>query len=259
MQERPIGAPKLRPLTTHDIGCALKMALRDFRAAIVPGLLFASFFVIVGLLAAWVTALAGQTFWLVLAVMGFPLIGAFAAFGFYETSRRIEAGESVTLGALGRTVWQARGGQLPWLAVIIVIIFLFWFFLGHMIFALFLGLKTMMNISSSLDVFVTPAGLQMLSFGTVVGAIFAALIFAMTVIALPMLLDREVDFVTAMLASIGAVKRQPVMFFSWGASIAAITLIASIPMFLGLFIVLPILGHATWHIYRAICVSEEGA
>ena len=131
-------------------------------------------------------------------------------------------------------------------------VFLFWFFLAHMIFALFMGLSTMTNISSSYAVFLTPNGLAMLAIGTVVGGIFALLLYMITVIALPLLLEREVDFVTAMITSFQTVTANPLPMLVWAALIAVLTFAAMIPAFLGLFLVLPLLGHATWHLYRLI-------
>ena len=152
MHNRPIGPPNLRPISTSDILQSLAAGIRDFRAAPVPGLFFANFYVLGGLIMTWITYVTGTTFWLVLAVMGFPLIGAFAALGLYETSRRRAANEPINLREIASLVWAHKVGQLPWLAVILVILFLFWFFLGHMIFALFLGLSPMTNVHSSTEV-----------------------------------------------------------------------------------------------------------
>lgn len=251
MHDRPNGAPSVRPISFGDITNSLLAGWRDFRATPVPGLFFANFYVLGGLIMTWVTYVTGSTFWLVLAVMGFPLVGAFAALGLYETSRRRAAGEPLNLREIAGVVWAHKVGQLPWLAVILVILFLFWFFLGHMIFALFLGLSPMTNVHSSTEVYLSANGLKMFGFGTAIGAAFASLTFAVSVLGMPMFLDRDVDFVTAMITSFQAVAAQPVLYLAWGVFIGAVTLIAMIPAFLGLFIVLPVLGHATWHLYKA--------
>ena len=138
------------------------------------------------------------------------------------------------------------------LATIIVFLFLVWFFIGHMIFALFMGLSVMTNVSSSYEVFLTPNGLTMLAVGTIVGAGFALLLYMITVIALPLLLDREVDFVTAMIVSFTTVTVNPGPMLAWGALVAVLTFAAMVPWFLGLFLTLPLLGHATWHLYDQI-------
>lgn len=257
MHDRPNGAPSVRPVTTGDIRKSLRAGLRDFRAAPLIGLFFASFYVFVGLIMTWITITTGTTFWLVLAVLGFPLIGAFAALGLYETSRRRSAGERLHLRDITGVVWAHKIGQLPWLAVILVILFLFWFFLGHMIFALFLGLSPMTNVSNSSDVYFSTNGLQMLGFGTAVGACFAGLTFALSVLGMPMFLDRDVDFVTAMITSVQAVAARPLIYLGWGAFIGVVTIIAMLPAFLGLFIAMPVLGHATWHLYKAVTTPAQ--
>lgn len=252
MIERPLGAPAFRNPRFQDIRTSLAAGVRDFAAAPVTDLFFASFYVFAGLVMGAITYATGQTFWLVLAVLGFPLIGALAALGFYEVSRRREGGDELRLSQVASVVWSHLSGQLPWLAAIIIVTFLFWFFLGHMIFALFLGLSPMTNVSTSLEVFTTTEGLSMLGFGTLVGAVFALFVFAISVLGMPMLLDRDVDFITAMLRSMSAVRAAPLLYLLWGTIIAVLTLAAMVPMFLGLFVAMPVLGHATWHLYRAV-------
>lgn len=246
------GLPPIRRVTFAMLGTALRRALRDMGRAPGYAVLFSLPYVLIGWALAWITWRTGQSYWLIFAAVSFPLIGPFAAVGLYEVSRRIEQGRPLALGPILTVVTRQGGRQLPSLCAIIVFLFLVWFFIGHMIFALFMGLSVMTNVSSSYEVFLTPNGLTMLAVGTVVGAGFALLLYMITVIALPLLLDREVDFVTAMIVSFTTVTVNPGPMLAWGALVAALTFAAMIPWFLGLFLTLPLLGHATWHLYDQI-------
>ncbi|MDR0809151.1 MAG: DUF2189 domain-containing protein [Gemmobacter sp.] len=242
--------PEVNEVAFADLTASLVLGWRDFRAAPLYGLVFAAVYVLGGWLVFWALTTRGQIWWTLPASAGFPILGPFIACGFYEISRRLEAGEPLGWRSVAGVIFRQKDRQIPSMAAVIVIFFLFWNFLAHMIFALFLGTMSLTNVTSSLEVFASPSGLLMLAVGTVIGAVFATLLFSLTVVSLPLLLDREVDFVTAMLISLALVQANPAVMLFWGAVIAAALFAGMAPGFLGLFLVLPLFGHASWHLYR---------
>lgn len=147
-------------------------------------------------------------------------------------------------------VWNERRRQLPWAGVILALVFLFWSFFAHMTLALFLGVS---RLSSGIgfEAFLQSAdGLLMLAVQVLVGAATAFLTFGLTVVALPLMVDKEIDFVSAMLISLQTVAQNKIVMGAWALMVAIALMLAMLPVFLGLLIVLPVLGHATWHLYR---------
>lgn len=240
--------PRIGTVTVKELWICLKAGADDFRRAPAFGLFFSAVYVLGGFLLMMLGA--GHVTWTLATSLGFPLAAPFAAVGLYEVSRRLEAGLPLNWKPILGVVWAERGRQIPWMGAIIVFYFLFWTFLAHMIFALFMGFSTMTNISESWAVLWTGEGLRMIMVELAVGAVLAFLLFSLTVVSLPLLLEKEIDFVSAMILSFRTVSANLPVMLLWAATIAVLTLVALLPWFLGLMVVLPILGHATWHIYR---------
>lgn len=246
----PDPLPEIRQIALSDIGAVLRLGLRDFLRAPLFGLFFSAVYVAGGLLLWTVYGVAGQQWWLAPVAVGFPLLGPFAAVGLYEVSRRIEKGIALRWPEVLGVVFAQKDRQIPALAAIIIVHFLFWVFVAHALFALFMGLRAFGPASDMASLFLEGNGPLMLAVGTAVGAGFAGVLFATTVMGLPLLLDKEVDFVTAMIHSTHTVLANPLVMAVWGGLIAVLLFVGMLPAFLGLFVVLPVLGHASWHMYR---------
>lgn len=240
--------PDVARLSLADLRVALAAGWKDYRRAPMFGGFFAAVYVLIGL--GFVVFGAGTVLWTFAFSLAFPLFAPFAAVGLYEVSRRLDRGGAMDWYKILSVVMAERDRQIPWMGAIIVIYVLFWSFLAHMIFALFMGLSVMTNVSSSYDVFLTANGLTMIAVELAVGGVLAFILFSLTVTSLPHLLDKEVDFVTAMLFSLRVVRENLFVMLVWAALIAVVTLVSMVPLFLGLFVTLPVFGHATWHLYR---------
>ena len=245
-------APVIRTdLTLGDLAAALAAGWRDFLAAPQYGLFFGGVYVLAGLAAAYVALVGGELSWLIPAAAGFPLIAPFVAVGLYEASRRRQRGERLGWKPLLGALKGHGDDQILSMGVIVFVAFSFWMIVAHAIFAIFMAESGMG--SESLAALLTPAGMSMLAVGSAVGGLMALAFYAMTVISLPMLVDRKVSFPTAIIASFAVMRANVLVMLAWAAIIAGLLALAMIPAFLGLMVALPVLGHATWHLYmRAV-------
>lgn len=241
-------------LTFADLRMALAMGWRDFLAYPVYGTFIAAFYAIGGAVLIYGLVRLGEGAWSIPLIAGFPIIAPFAAVGLYEISRRRQLGLPVDWRSI---LWALRGrgdDQVLMVAGIVFVAFSFWMILAHGIFAIFMAESGIGG--ENIDMLLAPSAIAMLVMGSTVGAMFAFALYAMTVISLPLLCDKDVDFITAMIVSLATIRSNRVVMTGWAAIIASSTFLALLPAFLGLFIVLPVLGHATWHLYvRAV----EGA
>lgn len=232
----------------------LALGWRDFRRAPLYGIVFSAVYVLGGMIMYAIFAAAAAEYWFIPIAVGFPILAPFAATGLYEVSRRLEAGLPLSLGAVFSVVFAQKDRQVPSMAMFVLLVFMFWVFIAHTIFALFFGLAPITGSTASM--LFSGNGLLMLAVGGAIGGVMAALFYALTLVSLPLLLDREVDFISAMIASFGAVTANPVTLALWAALIAAALFLGMLPLFLGLFVVLPVFGHATWHLYRRLLPPE---
>ena len=249
-----VADPEVRAITVDDISAALTDGLRDFKAAPTFGLLVGLVYALGGNLLFWVAASFDLVFLAYPLAAGFALIAPFAAVGIYEVSRRIEKGESLSLVELVGAVPAHARRELSYMALVTLFGMIVWIYAAGFTYALFFGIRPLPADDIVSMIVSTPRGVFFLVTGNLLGAVLATSIFSVSVVAYPMLLDRDVDFVTAMIASIRAVLANPLVMVGWGIFIATMLLIALIPMFLGLVVILPWLGHATWHLYRRAVV-----
>lgn len=253
-QETAVPAPlPLRvacDLAWGDIRRALVAGWRDFLAMPQFGLFFGGVYVLAGFAIGWLTLTSGELTWLIPAIAGFPLVAPFIAVGLYEASRRRAAGAVLSWRAVMGALKGHGDDQILSMGVIVFVAFSFWMIIAHAIFAVFMAESGMSaGGSDALAAFLTPAGVGMLAVGSAVGAVMAFAFYTITVISLPMLVDKRVDFLTAIIASLKVVRGNLAVMLGWAAIIAALLFAAMLPGFLGLPVAVPVLAHATWHLY----------
>jgi uncharacterized membrane protein len=244
--------PVVRRITAADIAEALGQGLRDFQALPLYGLAFGALYAAGGITIVLCLTAFGMVYLAYPLAAGFALIGPFVATGLYEVSRRREAKQEISVAA----IWSAirSRSEIGWMAFVTLFFFVIWMYQVRLLIALLLGLNA--SFSSFKEfitvVLTTNEGLVFLAIGNLDGAALSLILFSLTVVSFPLLLDRDVDFVTAMVTSVRAVVASPLPMIGWAAIIVLLLIVSSLPYFLGLLVTVPVLGHATWHLYRRI-------
>jgi len=247
--------PSPSRITTNDLKDVLRLGWRDFTRAPLYGILLSAFYVLGGIVMYAIFAATAAEWWFIPIAVGFPILAPFAATGLYEVSHRLENGQPLGLGSVFGIVFAQKDRQVPSMAMFVLLVFMFWVFMAHTIFALFFGLQPITE--STWAMLLTGNGLVMLLVGSAIGGIMASMFYALTAVSLPLILDREVDFISAMIASFNCVTTNPAPMALWAAIIAAGLFVGMLPLFLGLFIALPVFGHASWHLYRRLLPHDD--
>jgi uncharacterized membrane protein len=243
------------PLTTlswHDPFEWLSLGWRDFSRAPAIGLFYGACFVLMGWLLLACFHQAPQ-YTLALSA-GFLLMGPFLCLGLYDVSRRMSRGEPVSMWS-SLTAWRVSSGQLAIFACVLLVLEMLWGRSAMIVFAI--SFDGVPDFSGPISSMMTEEYLIFFASYLAVGAIFAGLIFAFSVISMPMMLDRPVDAITAALASMRLVMTQMGVMLLWGALITLAITLAMLPGFLGLLVVGPVIGHASWHAYRGATMPRQ--
>lgn len=245
------GLPEVNEITTADLRNALAKGWQDFTALRSDVVTLVLVYPIIGLV------LAGGAHSLQLIPMifplaaGFVLLGPVAAIGLYEMSRRREAGEDANWGAALTALRSGIFGPVLMLAAYLAGLFLIWLYVANGIYQYTLGPGAPESLAAFIDdVFGTGAGWAMILIGMGVGFCFAYIVLMTSLISFPMLIDKRVGLPVAVSTSIALARKNPRTVLTWGLIVAVLLAVGSIPLFLGLIVALPVLGHATWHLYR---------
>jgi uncharacterized membrane protein len=241
----------IRKIGTADLRDALRQGMDDFAANRTDVIFLCMLYPLLGLLFSRVASGYGVVPLLFPVASGFALIGPFAAIGLNEMSRRREQGQRVSwIDAFGVLRSPAIGAILL-MGLLLMAIYLVWLVAAEVVYNVTLGPEPPVSIGAFVqDVFTTPNGWAMIVLGIAIGFLFAAVVLVISAVSFPLLLDRNVGVNTAILASIKVARANPRTVAIWGLIVAVALVVGSIPLFLGLALVMPILGHATWHLYR---------
>jgi len=247
--------PEVNEIGLGDIRAALRKGVEEFAALRTDVITAVALYPVIGfVLAAWALH-SGQVHLLFPLAAGFPLVGPVAAIGLYEMSRRREQGEDASWTAALATLTGRVLGPVLSLGCLLAVIFALWLFAAHGIWAATLGPEPYDSLLAFLRAtFTTSAGWMMIVIGCGTGFLFAVVVLCVSLVSFPMLIDRPVGVPVALITSLAVARRNPGTTALWGLIVTMSLVLGMIPLFVGLIVVLPILGHATWHLYRRAVV-----
>lgn len=250
--------PVVRTIGLADLKDALAKGMDDFWAMPTHVVFLCLIYPVAGVLLSRVMFGADLIPLLYPLVTGFALIGPIAAIGLYELSRRREAGLDTAWRHAFDIVHSPSLRSILALGLLLLSIFVIWVAVAHAIYVANFGIREPTSLLAFAHrVLTTPEGHILIVVGNVVGFLFAVLAFTLSVVSFPLLLDRNVGFAVAILTSVRAVIANPVTMALWGLIVVTCLLIGALPFLFGLAVVMPILGHATWHLYRKVVEPDQ--
>ena len=253
--EFDLAEPEIRRIGFADLKTALREGFEDFAACRTDVLFIALIYPLAGFALYRLTVHLDMLPLLFPITAGFALLGPILALGLYEMSRLRERGEDASWGHAFDVVRSPSAGAIVALGSLLVAIFVVWLLAAMAIYELTMGkLPPISAAQFARDVFGTSGGLHLIVLGCGVGFLFAVGVLAISVVSFPLLLDRKVRVRTAIATSVRAVTANPGPMFAWGLIVAAGLALGAAPALLGLIVVMPVLGHATWRLYRKVVI-----
>jgi uncharacterized membrane protein len=245
--------PRIRKITFADLRDAVAQGYDDFSALPSHAIFLCIFYPIVGIFLGGIVLRYNVLPLLFPLVAGFALIGPFAAVGLYELSRRRERG----LDTSWQHAFDVFRSPAKWsvfgLGFLLMLLFVAWLGVAQTLYGQTFGDTPPASVDSFAQaLFHTQAGWNLIIWGNLAGFVFALVSLCVGVVSFPLLIDRNIGVPVAMLTSIRAVLANPVMLALWGVFVAASLVVGSLPLLVGLIVVLPVLGHASWHLYRRL-------
>lgn len=248
--------PKIRKISVDRPWAWLAAGWQDLRAAPAVGLGYGAAFAVVGFLLLGISYQL-ELFWQVVLPLagGFLLVAPVLAVGLYETSRRLQAGEPTSM-RLALTGWNRNLGQTALIGMAGLVLWIAWMRLAFLIFMLFFAYEPPRPDHFLADVFLSDITIPFLLTGTAVGAVLAVIAFAISAVSVPMLMDRDINVMAAIVTSVEAVRQNFFPMMVWASLIVLFTAAGLLTFYFGLIVTLPLIGHATWHAYKDL-VSED--
>lgn len=246
-------------ITVSDVLRSLRDGLRDFQAAPVYGLSLGLVYAGFGWLLLYLMIGLDFGSYVYPMVTGFALVAPFAAAGFYDVSRRLQQGLPLNWRAVFGCIFGPGGKAVGIMAIVTTFSYIIWLDIAAALYVMFFSM-TPPNFHDLLNaILTTPQGFVFFVAGNSVGAVLALLVFSIMVVSLPMVFDRDVDFVTAMITSVKSVLANPKPMLLWCVIIGVLLGLSLLSVFAGLIVTLPILGHATWHLYTRVVGPQQTA